>query len=368
MRHGLIALSMLLFSVTPAVAQLSINFGSPGVNIGIDLPAYPQLERVPGYPVYYAPGVSSNYFFYDGLYWVYDADNWYESSWYNGPWRMVDPVDVPLYLLRVPVSYYPHPPAYFRSWRASDPPRWGEHWGNSWEKRRSGWDQWNRNSAPAPAPLPTYQRQYSGARYPQPSQQAVIQTQNYRYQPRDAVAQQHFQQQRAQPQQAAPQQPQQAAPRQQPPRPQPQQAERQPQRGPGPREQQAPGPQPQQAERQPQRAQPQQAAPQQQAPRPQPQQAERQPQRGRPQQEAPQQQAPRPQPQQAERQPQRARPQQEAPQPQAPRPQPQQAERQPQRAPAPREQQAPRPAAPERAPQGKEQNNEKGRDNKGQER
>jgi len=239
MRYGLIALWMLLCSVTSAVAQLSINFGLPGVNIGINLPVYPQLQRVPGYPVYYAPRVNSNYFFYDGLYWVYEEDNWYESSWYNGPWRIVDPVDVPLYLLRVPVRYYRHAPAYFRSWRASDPPRWGEHWGHSWEQRRSGWDRWNRSSAPAPAPLPIYQRQYSGNRYPQASQQTVIQTQNYRYQPKDAVAQQHFQQQRAQ---AQPAQPQQAAPQQQAPRQQPQQTERQPQKAPAPREQQAPRP------------------------------------------------------------------------------------------------------------------------------
>jgi hypothetical protein len=32
---------------------------------------HPQLILVPGYPCYYAPQVNSNYFFYDGLYWVY---------------------------------------------------------------------------------------------------------------------------------------------------------------------------------------------------------------------------------------------------------------------------------------------------------
>ena len=41
---------------------------------------------VPGYPVYYAPDIGGNYFFYDGRYWVYQDDNWYSSSWYNGPW------------------------------------------------------------------------------------------------------------------------------------------------------------------------------------------------------------------------------------------------------------------------------------------
>jgi len=226
MRRALITTWMLLCPLTPAVAQLSINFSSPGVSIGINLPVYPQLQRVPGYPVYYAPSVNSNYFFYDGMYWVYQGDNWYASSWYNGPWRPVDPMYVPAYVLRVPVRYYRHAPAYFQGWRADAAPRWGDHWGHSWEQNRSGWDQWNRSSAPAPAPLPTYQQQYSGNRYPQPSQQAVIQTQSYRYQPKDPVAQQHFEQQRTQvrsaPQQQV-QQPQQAPRQQAAPQQQPQQ-------------------------------------------------------------------------------------------------------------------------------------------------
>ena len=37
---------------------------------------------------------------------------------------------------------------------------------NDWQHQRSGWDEWNHNSVPRPAPLPTYQRQYSGNRYP----------------------------------------------------------------------------------------------------------------------------------------------------------------------------------------------------------
>jgi hypothetical protein len=216
MRKSLLAASVLAcFLALPAAAQLSINFGGPGVHIGINLPVYPTLQRVPGYPVYYAPSVNSNYFFYDGLYWVYDNDNWYSSSWYNGPWHTVDPYYVPSYVLRVPVRYYRHAPTYFRSWRADSAPRWGEHFGASWEQRRSGWDRWDRKSAPAPAPLPTYQREYSGNRYPQVAQQATIESRSYRYQPRETVTQQHFEQRRQQVQvQPAQQRPaqQQAAP------------------------------------------------------------------------------------------------------------------------------------------------------------
>jgi hypothetical protein len=153
---------------------------------------------VPGYPVYYAPGVDTNYFFYDCLYWVYQDDEWYTSSWYNGPWRLVPPDSVPLYILRVPVRYYRHAPAYFRGWRADAAPRWGEHWGRGWEEHHRGWDHWNRRSVPAAAPLPSYQRRYSGDRYPRGDQQRELQGRNYRYQPHENIGRQHFQQQRDQ--------------------------------------------------------------------------------------------------------------------------------------------------------------------------
>src|SRR6185436_11709185 len=97
MRYGLIALWMLVWSVTSAIAQVSVGIGLPGVSIGINLPAYPELVRVPDYPVYYAPRLGSNYFFYDGMYWVFQGDNWYASSWYNGPWALVAPQSVPLF-------------------------------------------------------------------------------------------------------------------------------------------------------------------------------------------------------------------------------------------------------------------------------
>jgi len=142
--------------------------------------------------------MDANYFFYDGMYWVYQDDNWYASSWYNGPWGLVEPEFVPLFILRVPVSYYRQPPVYFRGWQSNAPPRWGQHWGHEWERHRSGWDRWNRRSAPAPAPLPVYQRRYSGDRYPRAEQQHQLRKQQYRYQPRDKVVRQHLKQQAGQ--------------------------------------------------------------------------------------------------------------------------------------------------------------------------
>ncbi|MDD2583019.1 MAG: hypothetical protein PHR66_13605, partial [Desulfuromonadaceae bacterium] len=194
-RYGLIVAGMLLCLTNSAAAQVSIGISLPSISIGINLPLFPELVRVPGFPVYYAPRMDANYFFYDGMYWVYMNDNWYASSWYNGPWGIVDPYYVPLYILRIPVRYYRQPPTYFREWQSNAPPRWGQHWGRDWEQRRSGWERWKRGSAPAPAPLPVYQRQYTGDRYPrQLEQQQTIRTKQYHYQPRETAVRKNFQQ------------------------------------------------------------------------------------------------------------------------------------------------------------------------------
>jgi len=63
MRYLIVALAIFFASALPARAQFSIDFSSPGVSIGINMPVYPQLVRIPGYPVYYDPYVNSNYFF-----------------------------------------------------------------------------------------------------------------------------------------------------------------------------------------------------------------------------------------------------------------------------------------------------------------
>ena len=187
MRRILAAFAIVLASLGTAAAS------SVSVNIGINVPAYPVLQRVPGYPVYYAPRLHANYFFYDGMYWVFDGRDWWTSAWYDGPWQLVDPYDVPVYVLRVPVRYYLAAPVFFRGWYADSYPRWGEYWGSTWEQRRSGWNTYSLRSAPAIAPLPVYQRAYSGSRYPQLSEQVAIRSRSYSYQPRDTVARQQWQ-------------------------------------------------------------------------------------------------------------------------------------------------------------------------------
>jgi hypothetical protein len=190
-RLVLIVLVLLLSSAAYADSRVTVS-------IGINVPVYPELVVMPGYPVYYAPELDANYFFYDGLYWVYQDDNWYSSYWYDGPWWYEEPEFVPVFILRIPVRYYRRPPLYFHGWFFDAPPHWGDHWGHDWAQRHSDWDRWDRHATPAPAPLPLYQRQYSGDRYPrQVEHQHELQNRNYRYQPRDPVIRQHLQERAA---------------------------------------------------------------------------------------------------------------------------------------------------------------------------
>jgi hypothetical protein len=188
MRTLFVALLLLLGRIEPAQAQVTFQFSGPGVSIGINVPVYPDLVQVPGYPVYYDPRASTNYFFYDGFYWVYERDTWYSAGWYDGPWHPVAPEYVPLFVLRVPVRYYRRPPPYFAGWHRDAPPRWGERWGRGWEDHRRGWEHWDRHAVPPPAPLPRYQRHYAGRQYPREIQrQHAVREEHYTYESREPV-------------------------------------------------------------------------------------------------------------------------------------------------------------------------------------
>ena len=172
-------------------------------DIDVDLPAYPEMQPVPDSPVYYAPDVDSNYFFYDGLYWDYYNDGWYSSAWYNGPWVYVDPVYVPTYVLWVPIRYYHRHPAYWHGWNASRPPHWSQHWGNDWQNRHNAVYGGQRGPTQR-APLPEYQRQYNRNNYPRnPQAQSALHSQYYPYRPRDNTVRQHYDSRGIAPQQGA---------------------------------------------------------------------------------------------------------------------------------------------------------------------
>jgi hypothetical protein len=123
---------LVLFMAGPAAAQVHVD-------IGIHLPAPPQLVVVPGVPaVHYAPAAPSNLFFYGGQYWIFNNGGWYVANGYNGPWILVAPHYVPRPVLFVPVRYYRVPPGHWAHWHPQAPPRWDHEWGNEWAERR-GW-------------------------------------------------------------------------------------------------------------------------------------------------------------------------------------------------------------------------------------
>lgn len=183
-KSALIPALLLCLAATGCTVH-SVAVDTPQASVRFHVSAYPDLVLVPGLPVYYAPRLQRNYFFYDGLYWVFEGDNWYASEWYDGPWSYVRVDYVPVFILRVPVYYYRRPPVYFRSWHRQQPPRWGERWGRDWETRHPDWHR--HDVAPPPAPRPDYQRHYRGRDYPAPGRQQELRRQHYGHQPRERV-------------------------------------------------------------------------------------------------------------------------------------------------------------------------------------
>ncbi|HTO70880.1 MAG TPA: hypothetical protein VMR31_13550 [Myxococcota bacterium] len=193
--RGALAVGLLLCAAapSPARAAVSVSIGAPSIDIGIHFGALPALTVVPGTPVYYAPSVDANFFFYDGMYWVYQGDHWYASSWYNGPWALVDPEIVPVFILQVPVRYYRRPPEFFHGWARNAAPHWDEHWGHDWAGHHVAWSHVDKSHVPRPAPIPAYQRKYKGNTYPQVEQQRALHTvKNYKYEPREPVVRDHY--------------------------------------------------------------------------------------------------------------------------------------------------------------------------------
>src|SRR5437667_10199884 len=84
-----------------------------GINIGtlpppppVVVEAPPPLVVVPRTPVYYAPALPYNYFYYGGLYYTLHEDHWFYAASFNGPWSFVTIEHVPRPILAVPVPYY----------------------------------------------------------------------------------------------------------------------------------------------------------------------------------------------------------------------------------------------------------------------
>jgi len=136
-RHLVLSSLLLIFAAVPLIGMAPPAQARVDVNIGINVPAPPQLLPVPSTPaVAYAPGIDANFFHYDGQYYVFANGVWYVSRGYNGPWVVLAPEYVPPPLLGVPVQYYHRPPTAWREWRRDTAPRWAPHYGQRWDERR----------------------------------------------------------------------------------------------------------------------------------------------------------------------------------------------------------------------------------------
>lgn len=106
------------------------------LTVGINIGSPPQFAVVPGTPVYYAPSVPYNYFFYGGQYYLFHNEVWFSAAYYNGPWTVIALERVPQPILVVPVNYYRVPPGHWKT--RSGPPPWAPAKG--YGKNKKKWD------------------------------------------------------------------------------------------------------------------------------------------------------------------------------------------------------------------------------------
>src|SRR2546428_13751270 len=65
--------------------HIGINIGVPPPPPPVVVEAPPPLAVVPQTPVYYAPSLPYNYFYYGGLSYAFHDDHWFYAASYAGP-------------------------------------------------------------------------------------------------------------------------------------------------------------------------------------------------------------------------------------------------------------------------------------------
>jgi len=108
-----------------ADVHIGIDIGTPPPP-PIVLAEPPRLALVPRLPVYYAPSLPYNFFYYDGRYFTYDDGGWSWAVSSRGPWIAIELGRVPQPILSVPVAYYKAPPGHWKKHRQGPPP-WASH-------------------------------------------------------------------------------------------------------------------------------------------------------------------------------------------------------------------------------------------------
>jgi len=119
-----IVMALVGFAFIGASYLLSPEKASAGVNVqvGISVPlpnvvisAPPAVVLIPGTPVYYAPDVGIDIFFYSGHWYRPYEGGWYRATYYNGPWGYLPPARVPAVFTHLPPpGYHNIPPGHQR--------------------------------------------------------------------------------------------------------------------------------------------------------------------------------------------------------------------------------------------------------------
>src|SRR3989475_12979112 len=84
-----LAAGLLAAPARGADVHIGINIGVPPPPPPVVVEAPPPLMVVPQTPVYYAPSLPYNYFYYGGVYSTLHDDHWVYPPSFNGPWAFV---------------------------------------------------------------------------------------------------------------------------------------------------------------------------------------------------------------------------------------------------------------------------------------
>jgi len=127
---------LVCFGAVPnSIAGVTVNVGTPDVNIRIGPPppvvieSPPPMVVVPGTYVYIAPDVGADILFYHGHWYRPHRGYWFSAPTYNGPWTYVAPARVPRAIVELPPGYRRLPPGHQRI---------------PYEHVRGNWEKWER--------------------------------------------------------------------------------------------------------------------------------------------------------------------------------------------------------------------------------
>jgi hypothetical protein len=112
---SLVGMVALLTPGKAAHAGVDVHIGV-GVPVlpAVVIPAPPAVVMIPNMPVYYAPDVGMDLFFYSGSWYRRHDDHWFRASYYNGPWAYTQPSHVPAVFMHMPAHYNRIPPGHAR--------------------------------------------------------------------------------------------------------------------------------------------------------------------------------------------------------------------------------------------------------------